>query len=271
MPTPGEVNVILRGLFLVVLRKNHVEVLLPNLGFEHVNRAGQFFGEVLLKPRPLQSPYALTGVKDGYGSFQNNNVVLKGCDYDPASSPNLVYARIVLPRPKEILAFRPPKDPVEASFDPLGLYHGKKPMSVQVLRYETDDLTKVALVHHAVPSVEIHMMGGKPFCNFHVISEPDHEPLPAHGVNGFERTISLMPSLRGLILLKEQPTNRLEDETGDHKAKGFANVELNTIPELHRTLLAVGKILRDGTQLAGALVGSPPVECAPVLTDMSGG
>ena len=49
----GIVNVIFRGMFLFFQRKQMIDVLIPNIGSEHVYRAGLFLGETSMAPRPI--------------------------------------------------------------------------------------------------------------------------------------------------------------------------------------------------------------------------
>lgn len=279
MARPGEVNVILRGQFLVVLRPQQVEILIPNMGFEHVNRAGSFLGELLLKPRPIFDPYVVTGLKGGQASFgaAANAPVLKGFDYDHRATEAEVYARIVLPRPDlDILSFRRKRGPLKATVDPLGLFHDKTPFAIHVLRYSSSDLTQVKMLGHIVTPAP-HTIPGvlnadgsmKEFINLHLVAEPDHEPDGDHVISGFDRTIALLPALRGALKLDPGSVEGLLPEEGDFKVKGFTKHELLTAPEVNSALLRIGQRLREGGALGGQFIGTAPLECDPVLTDMT--
>ncbi len=269
MANPGEVNVILRGQFLVVLRETAVEVLIPTME-EHIYRAGSFFGETLLKPRPLVNPYLLTGVATGTGKFYAANIVLKGYEYDAQAGPDALYARIVLPRPKAIKSFRPSTLALQAVMDPTGQFHGKKPMGIHVLRYDSSDLNSVKFQgHFATPKPHAITSGGPQFINLHLVAEPDHTPDAAHVTAGFDRTIALLPALRGKIVLMPQPDNKMALEVGDHAALGFTKHELLTGPEVQATLASIGLSLRVKGSPGGPLVSTAPLECDPVLVDMS--
>src|SRR6266567_4396166 len=122
-PVPAlNVNVIFHGLFLFVEQNGFLDVLIPNMGKEHVCRAGTFLAEETLIPLPLATPYFLDGVTAGAKEFDDDkNIVFEDQDFDRTASLDLVYARIVLPKPAEIVSLRPTRDALQADFDPDGV------------------------------------------------------------------------------------------------------------------------------------------------------
>src|SRR5215470_10185429 len=114
----ANVNVIFHGLFVFVLKEGYIDVLIPTVD-DHSYRAGPFLAEETLMSRPLSQPYALAGVTPGKANFDLDiNFFIGDYDYDTTAGPDRVYARIVLPYPKEIVSLRPTKFPLVVALDP---------------------------------------------------------------------------------------------------------------------------------------------------------
>src|SRR6202042_1150422 len=96
-------------------------------------------------------PYVLTGVSAESGGFRRDvNPVLTGFDYSAGLTQGDVFARLVLPRPHEILSLRATKNPIVAN-DPFGFVNGKNFPGIHVIRYASADLTQVQLGNHVLP------------------------------------------------------------------------------------------------------------------------
>lgn len=260
---PGEVNVIFRGLFLFVYRPNMIEALIPNMGMDHVTKAGAFLGEQSMAPGAVGAPYSLGGVAAGNaGADRSSNIVLDGFEYDPDLSMEALFTRIVLPRPKEILSFRPLTNAIVMEMDPLGLFHGKKTTGIRVFRYDSADLLSVRLLPHPVMP-EPHTVPNVPgeFLNLHIVAEPERDLQSPHVRSGFDRTIALIPALRGTLKLGEQST-KFAEATGVDGKKGFVANELKTLAEINAMLLTKGIESRSGS--LGSPLGEPPQSCLPL-------
>lgn len=263
---PGEVNVIFRGLFLFVYRPNMIEALIPNMGMDHVTKAGAFLGEQSMAPAAVGAPYSLGGVAAGQaGADRSSNIVLDSFEYDPDLSMDELYARIVLPRPKEILSFRPLTNPIIMEIDPLGLFHGKRTTGIRVFRYDAADLAAVQLYPHPVMP-EPHTISGVPgeFLNLHIVAEPERDLQSPHVRSGFDRTIALIPALRGTLKLGAQST-QFAEAAGVDTRKGFVANELKTLAEINAMLLSRGIEARSGPM--GSPLGEPPQSCLPIDTE----
>ena len=267
-PTNPNVNVIFHGLFLFVQQDGFLDVLIPNMGSEHVYRAGTFLAEETLLPMPLATPYFLSGVTCGNAKFATNiNIVFQGQDFDHSASADDVYARIVIPVPDEIVSLRPTKDVLQADFDPTGLVNGKNPCGVQILRYNAANLDDVLLLPH---QAQLGRNSDNATLNLHIISEPDCTCVQDnHTRNGFEMALHLLPGVHTPIFIKNLTTLALEKN--NDAARGFCAIETLDVRERAAMLAQAGLDWRDGNNHLGlvddVLVSAPPFDCLPVMSD----
>jgi hypothetical protein len=263
MPDPN-VNVIFHGLFLFIERKASVDVVIPNMGQDHIYQAGNFLVEETLAARPLRSPYFLSGVVGGNARLDDQqNIVFQKHTCDALAPPEDVYARIVLPIPMEILSLRPTEQAYQADVDPQGLMNNRTTCGVQVLRYFAPDLAQVRLDGHTA-KLGAHPPTGPKFVNLHIISEEDFVATADHPRQGFDRTLHLIPGLRGTIHFSN--STRLKSEPDNHRAQGFHAIETFDTRERIQFLLQAGLDWREDTpNLPGtALVVEPPFDCVPL-------
>jgi hypothetical protein len=277
-PKPGRegtVNVILRGLFLISQRQSAIDVLIPNMGDQHVYRAGNFLCEEDLAPQPLSKPYLLLGVqpeRKNAKPFKEApaNIVFQGYRVDQAAGPEAVFARIVLPRPMDIRSRRPMKRPFAAKYDPLGLVHGRTTCLVHILQYRALDIDEVALSGYEPLCPFTYK--GKRYVNLHLVSEPDRPLGEEHGRHGFHHTLDLMPGLRGAVKLCEpHPPVGLGDPHG-WPEKGVSALETCTVREIYRHLRHAGENWRNGEpylpeQSDPPMIDEPPLGCLPLITN----
>jgi hypothetical protein len=273
-PDPNaNVNVIFHGLFLFVQNRQSIDVLIPNMGEDHVCRAGTFLVEEVLDSRPIASPYFLRGITGGNFRFQNDLNIIFGADYDHAASADDVYARIVLPTPVEIVSLRPTHHALDADVDPNRLVTGKQPCGLQILRYQAVDLNlaasdTVSLIPHPALLVA-HPPQAPAFLNLHIFNEEDHEVPDGHAINGFDRTLQLLPSLRGAIHLRAD--TRLELLQRDtFRTWGFTDIETLDTRERQQILGQAGYLWRDGNAAPSRViagVNGSPQDCLQMVSD----
>jgi len=277
-PVPGEVNVIFRGLFLFVRRPKSIDVFVPNMGDDHVYRARVWLGEVSLKPHPIDQPYILCGVTPGDGCFSSGGLLFDGYDSD-ATAAGRVFARIVLPRPKEVLSLRPTIDPLGCERDALNLVSGQRPLCVHILRYDSPDLMRVHLFDHDQPDdLPPHDMETvfdpdtgklKQFINLHIVAEPDRDDMPGHVANGMTELMKLVSGLNGTVLLDAKKTTSLRIPGDDYRAKGFHPYETFNLIETAVLLVQAGRSWRKGKPIFPVPpqpVTRPPLSCLPAVT-----
>jgi hypothetical protein len=271
----ANVNVIFHGLFLFVQRKRFMEVLIPNMGFDHAYRAGLFLTEETLAPLALDNPYLLDDVTGGDAQFDEKaNIVFKNQDYDHDAGLDKVYARIVLPKPVEIISLRPTSDPFNAYVDASGLVNGRKTRGLQILRYQADFNKEVVLRPHGA-RLATHTIDGKEFLNLHIIAEDDaFVTEPEHSLYGYQQTLQLLPGLKGKIFITNITTNTSEigdPQAADFPSKGFSVYETLDLVERAETLDQLAQHLRMMTPAIpppGTATGDGTQDCNPLLTDI---
>jgi hypothetical protein len=268
---PGIVNLIFRGMFLFFQRKQMIEILIPNMGSEHVYRAGLFLGETGLPPLPMEEPYVLRGVKLEGAGFAT--IPFSGFPYRGNITQADVWARVVVPRPFAVHSLRPTAFGVSAE-DPWGLVDKKNFDIMHVLRYHADDLRAVHLARHSLPNVDdpgIQVIDGKSYKNIHIVSEPEMQDAGMHHpIRGFEKLMNLFEGLQGTIALTDiQPTTieDLESTAMPDGSLGFSRVELITYTEQRNLMIRAGRAWRldatAGVSADALLVDSPPNQCLP--------
>jgi hypothetical protein len=271
-PVPGTVNVIFRGMFLFIQRKKMIDILIPNIGSEHVYRAGLFLGETNLANRSIADPYLLLGTNKGMGFIPD--VVFEDYDYRDTLTMDEAWARIVLPKPHKVYALRPTLHGVSA-VDPFGLVNNQNFNTIHIFQYAAADLRAVYLRGHSTPNIDdpgIHAVGSNNFLNLHVLAEPeDLGSNMFHPIHGFERLMNLMHGLNGsIVLTSDQPTTlqTIEDAAGGLPSDGSVSIgEIMTYSEQRLLTIRAGRMWRAGLDAAFALdavlVDNPPNGCLP--------
>jgi hypothetical protein len=116
-----------------------------------------------------------------------------------------------------------------------------------------------------------HPPAAPAFLNLHIFNEEDHEVDPSHAITAFDRSLQLLPSLRGAIHLNAETF--LDLEQGDKfKAWGFTDIETLDIRERHQILGQAGALWRDGNPAPSHLTGGSAVDgsvqdCLQLISD----
>jgi hypothetical protein len=231
-------NVIFHGLCVFVGRKTGFEVLLPDLGPEHVFRAGVWLAETNIKPG---AEIRLEGVVPGSAILErrkNLMVLPEKTDHFPRSASKKPFATLALPRPKQIHSLRPVVltpglDLVGSSVNSTYLYirdDGKIWQStLQVFHYEVANENRLALTNHRwIPA----FVNG--VTNLHVFAEPETPQPIGHSISEFGEGSALFQGLdvrraRASILPPFSPTDlppgicveELEDMVPRTKRMGY--------------------------------------------------
>ncbi len=269
-PVEGTVNVIFRGMFLFYQRPHMIDVLIPNIGPEHVYRAGLFLGETSLVARPIAEPYVLRGATLGTAGLPD--ATFAGYPLRSDITQEDVWARVVVPRPDSLLRLRPTAFGVSAE-DPWALVDGNNFPIMYVMRYHAADLRRVHLARHAAPNVDdpgIQTIDGHNFLNIHIVSEPEVQGGGmAHPIHGFQKLMNLFAGLQGTIALTDNQPTTIEDleSTAVPGGLGFSRIELITYSEQRNMLIRAGRHWRvdsaTGPAANALLVDSPPNQCLP--------
>jgi hypothetical protein len=243
-PPPSKIlNLFLHGLFVVIDRPDHLDVLLPAMP-DHSFRFGEFLGETQLKPKPFCNPYVLTGVTGGCTKFDlTKNLSLKGMEPDPAPLASNLHCRIVLPTPIDIYTMRP--------FDLRPLLSDPTPFqntvvsTLHVLTYAYEDSTKVKVSDHIFTESQQNR-NGKTYMSLHMFSEEDFFPLTiSHSVQGFDAMVRLFPNLRVFLT---GDTDNLPNITEADIAPGTILPEYEDLRFRTADRLAIiGRQMRSGT------------------------
>jgi hypothetical protein len=265
----ANVNVIFHGLFLFVPQKGFMDVIIPNMGMDHVYRAGTFLIEESMAPAPVGAPYFLNGVTGGDDGFDHKkNIVFDDQDFNHSASQDDVFARIVLPVPIEIVSLRPTRQALQADFDSAGVVNGKKPCGLQILRYNADHLDRVTFTAH---DGNLGLNAGNHFLNLHIIAEPDcpcvHDT--NHARTGFQRALQLLPGVTDPIFIKNFTT--LDLHRDNDTDRGFAAIETLDLRERATMVTKAGLDWRDDKPHKGVvddvLVEAVPQDCLPIIGD----
>jgi hypothetical protein len=200
----AQLNVLFHGLFVFYDKPDEIEVLIPDMGDDHVYRAGEWLGELEL-PRS-KDPYVLSGVSGDGGTFTPAmNLIV--ADAPPSNGDDGVYARIQVPRPNKITSLRQVQLRADCVTGPdKDLIAPSTISAEQVFTYDIDDgdPTNVKLGDHYMTN-SAQQFGNDFFMNLHILAEPDHLVRPQHPVDGFDMAISLIPTLSGNVELACSP------------------------------------------------------------------
>src|ERR1700733_1043205 len=181
-------NVIFHGLCVFVGKKTGIEVLLPDMGPEHVFRAGVWLAETNIQPRATLTLEGVIPGNDFLNREENLIVRPERADHFPRSSA-VPYATLALPRPSEIRSLRaveltPGVDLVGSSANSTYIYipaGGKvRQSTVQVFRYDVPDENRLALTNHRwIPA----FVNG--VTNLHIFAEPETPQPIGHSITEF--------------------------------------------------------------------------------------
>jgi hypothetical protein len=261
----GIVNVIFRGLFIYVQRRDkkgkpfYVEVVMPNVGEEHVYKAGGFLQQTTLGPSLY--PYGITNIEGGKAEFdKDRNVILKGMPLAENLTPAQIYARFVLPQPLAIYSLCT-TSPIVAAVDPLGLFGGRRMSSVQLLQYRSSDLSQVRLFPHRSHAISHQTQHGN-FLNIHICNDEDFEQADGHTGFAIDRMFDLIPSLRNKVRLAYWEFPR--EDYLNLPSLGLMPEEILNSRDLH--LQTLGKYARGLRQ--GEFTVAPPQGCVGNVIDM---
>ena len=260
----GNVNVIFRGLFIFIQHRdkltktNYLEIVMPNVGEEHVYKAGGFLQQTTLGPSIY--PYGITHIQGGKAEFNpERNVILKDAPLAPNLTPAQVYAKFVLPQPVEIHSLCT-TSPVVTAVDPLNLFEGRRLSSVQVLRYRSRDLANVRLFPHR-SSVASHQTSYGNCVNIHISNDEDFDQCDGHTGYAVDRMFDLLPRLHDKVRLAYWEFPHQEYLNLD--SLGILPDEILNSRDLHeKTLGSYARSLR-----GGKFTVNPPQGCIGLVSD----
>jgi hypothetical protein len=163
-----------------------LDIHIPNMGFQHCYRYGEFLGEVSIQP--AASPYWITNIIGGCKRFDPNKSLVVNA---PLCRNPDIYATIRLPLPQEICyMMQVDLDPVLE--DPGQLFApGQKTMAmVPVLVYTFEDFRRI-LFGGSPLNVSPVEHGDELYVNLHIFAEEDRQRPDFHTIVGFDKALSL--------------------------------------------------------------------------------
>ena len=239
----AEVRVFLHGLMALYEKPDEILALLVDVPSTHVFRAGDWCAESTLR----SGAYRLTGVKPGDGTAHlkpENNVHLGEIPF-PWALFRAAQSVISFPRPKEIRSLR--KIPVVPSSDFKGSDQGRSASvsnmaTVQLLTFDTDDITRVLLGDHDWRPPASH---DEEFVNLHIYAEEDtiRDGAPQHAVDSFAQ---IMQQFAQLDIQLTEPKNIPEFDATEEKLPSDVHPsETDDLSSRQNRLARLGKKIRE--------------------------
>jgi len=261
-------NVIFHGLCVFVAKKIGFEVLLPDMGPEHVFRAGAWLAETNIQPG---ATLTLDGVTPGDAVFKRKKNLLvlpENAGHFPRSSA-VPYATLTLPRPSKIYSRRhvvltPGVEIVGSGTNSIyirentGEDDGKVWQStIQVLHYDVPDENRLALINHRwIPA----FVNG--VTNLHIFAEPETLQPIGHSITEFGEGSAMFQGLD----LRRARASILPEFDPKCLAPGVTSEELEDLIPRTKRMALLGRYKTSGEDPGLAwddldLFGGDPTSC----------
>jgi hypothetical protein len=253
----GKLNVILHGLYAFAedLQARWITAYIPNMGTDHVYKAGTWFGETDLAEH---ADLRLGGVREeeepGTETIKAKvNLVVQGPSvYRRPHESDMAYATLRLPFPREpIRSLRTLTLPQNSVGGPsigqmidFSEEREKPTATVQVLTYNFESDAQLQLGNHPwQPALE------GDYVNLHVFSEPERSIGEDHVRHAFQAMMSLL----GAKLSLNRPADDYDiSKLPDREIpEGVDRIELQTLLERQRWLMALGRGIKEGRDVNG--------------------
>lgn len=244
-------NVILHGLFALAEKEDHILAMAPDLGGQHVFRAGSWLGESELQ----RGIYWLSGVNAGPGVFDPaRNLILENKTVS-AQAPSKAYATICFRRPREIHSVRPVTiDPAkDFTGGDAGSVRSTQLATIQILVYDCENLSAVRLSGH---TWEPPQDDETPVFNLHIFSEEDVKPDESHAIGAFDQAVALFEGV-DLHLTKKRDVPEF-DVAKEVLPNGVIPLEIEDLAYRRNRLVDLGNTLR-------SILLSPPLDFSPLM------
>ena len=216
-----------------------LDVHMPNIGFHHCYRYGEFLGEVSIQP--AASPYWITNIIGGCAIFDPCQSLVVNA---PLCRNPDIYATIRLPLPQCIYyMMQVDLTPVLEDPQPLFLPGHKTMAMVPVLVYTFKDFRKILFGGSPLNVAPVEY-GGCLYVNLHIFAEEDRKRPDFHTIVGFDKALSLFeipdpPRIASLANLAPPPLpyNSLPP--------GTTLIEYADLSERTRESGYLGRVLRE--------------------------
>jgi hypothetical protein len=243
--------VILHGLFAIGEddQRNHIVVYIPNMGSDHLYKAGNWLAETTLAQG---ADLTLAGVDEGHEDFDpTHNIFLEGVQLGDATCCNRVYAVLRLPRPplpiKSLLRIATSLDAIGGDPSSKGKIQTNNPArlecgTVQVLSYPFQSDSELHLGNHPwEPALD------GSFVNLHIMSEPEKNPEQDHVRHSFQMAMGLFDGVDLSLLRPMQPTD-LRAEAAEIP-DGVNALELQSLIQRQQWLAMLGRGIKERRDL----------------------
>jgi hypothetical protein len=246
--TKGTLNVILHGVFTsVVDRDGTITVYIPNMGSEHVYKAGNWLAETTLQ----QSDFTLEGVVKAATrqTFRpDQNIALKNARISDPNCCDRVYATLHFPTPRSITSLGrltvPPGAIAGASVGMLDPKSGGQSATVQVLTYDFSSDANLRLGDHPWEPV---LDNG--FVNLHVFAEADRSVEEDHIRHAFQMSMGLFTGVDLSLQLQTSPADHAAEQA--EIPDGVHPFEVRGLIERQNWLTVMGRAIKEHRDLNG--------------------
>jgi hypothetical protein len=246
--SPGKLNVILHGLFDFDQEKDKEEiaVYIPNVGPEHLYKAGTWLAETTLtEGADLKLEGVVTGSTDNKLD-KDRNIILG--DVPVRANRDNTYATLRLPFPSwpihSLQRLTIPADGLGGNTAPK-LLDGRPAVqtaTVQVLTYPFDSDANLTLGDHPWEPV---LEDG--YVNLHVFSEPERNLMEYHLRHAFQASMGLF---EGVDLTLERPALPADlDAEKKELPPGVHELELESLVRRQRRLAVLGRAIKESRDL----------------------
>jgi hypothetical protein len=251
---PGKLNVILHGLFAFDQEEDGIVAYIPNLGSEHVYKAGKWLVETNLEEHAKLSLEGVTpnGSKENR-ILKDNNFVLGDVPVSASATDcHCIYATIKLPYPPSpIASLRRQIIPADAvggdDKKKVVVTQELKSATVQVLTYDFTSDAELRLGDHPWEPVLQPVLQGVNsvnYVNLHVFSEPERNSSDEHLRHSFRACVGLFVGVDLTLKGLAKPPD-LDAERG-LIPPGVDELELQDLAQRKRWLEALSHAIKDG-------------------------
>jgi hypothetical protein len=248
--SPGKLNVILHGLLAFdqeTIEKEEIAVYIPNMGSEHLYKAGNWLAETTLAKGDFKLEGVLNGSTDNKLD-KDRNIILGNVSVkkNPERPP---YATLRLPYPSlpiqslRRLTIRADGLDGKTKATVLRGRDAVQTATVQVLTYPFESDASLSLGDHPWEPV---LEDG--YVNLHVFSEPERNPTEKHLRDEFKDSIGLFEGVDLTLERPSQPAD-LDAERKEIPPPGVHELELEDLVQRQRRLAVLGRAIKESRDL----------------------
>jgi hypothetical protein len=269
-PFPGTFYVFLHGLIASRRNGKFLDLLIPDVGPNHVYRYGEFLGELTLQP--AAPAYQIRGI-EGKESNPSQTIFppeahLCTNGLFGESRGSKLYARIRLPHPLQVHSYLT-VDLKDVVTDPANqMAKSKTGNMTPVLEYKFSDPRNILFGGEPLNIAPLEV-DGRWYMNLHLYAEEDVERPELHTVAGFNQLAELFdfgapPSIASVTNIPEPVRGKLP--------KGTSELEFVSLAMRTRELGYLGRQIREQSVTGKPIVvkvssvGADPITCLQAVS-----